>query len=344
MLISDRLKKKMDLNTFPLHPDYSSNDVTMNIEISSKCNQLCIYCIYSTMGVHSKGKFIDEDLFYRLTKEAYELGIRNIGLYSAGEPLLNPKIYDYIRYLKELGFSYVYVSTNGILCTPENFKKLIDAGIDSVKFTISSCERENYKRHHGVDSFELVKNNIEFAGKYRRENSIDVKLFIFTVLTKYNQHEKEDITKMFGEYVDEILFTNVVDGVFSMKGLKEYLYVDKSDYFLTGGDIKLPCHELFNRVNVDVDGYLCVCCLINHDMTKIADLNKVSLDEGLNGKEFVELRQRHLNGDISNTICNRCINNIKEMINPLSSDIGVKAAYIDDLDRVDEIEKRFNIV
>lgn len=343
MLISERLKKKNDQKRFQLYPDYSIEESTMNIEICSKCNQSCIYCIYDAMGIHKEGKYINEDFFYRVTKEAFELGVRSIGLYSAGEPLLNTNIYNYVKYLKKIGFEYVYISTNGMLCTPKNFLKLAEAGIDSIKFTISSCNRDNYIRHHGVDCLEQVISNIKFASKYRKKHNLRLSLFIFMIVTKFNEHEKAEIREMFGQDVDEVLFTNVVDGVFSMKGLKEYLYVAQSEYFLTGDRISLPCNELFNRINVDIDGYLCVCCLINDDYTKIEDLNKCSLKTALYGENIVNLRKRHMAGEVDHIICNRCIYNIKEEIYPLSDNIGVKPAYIDDLDRMSEIKRRFQI-
>ncbi len=104
MDLTDKVAKHFDLKdeNKSLYPSYKGK--SMIIEITNKCNQKCIFCTYSVRGIHDEGKFIDEELFYRLAKEGRDMGIEDFGIYISGEPLMNPKVYDYIRYLKkELG-------------------------------------------------------------------------------------------------------------------------------------------------------------------------------------------------------------------------------------------------
>ena len=77
-MISDKIKKGLKFSEFSDMPSY--NGKTLNIEIASGCNEKCIYCEYSAQGLHKKSKFINEQFFYRITKEAKELGITDVGL------------------------------------------------------------------------------------------------------------------------------------------------------------------------------------------------------------------------------------------------------------------------
>ena len=184
-MIRDKIKEQLTNKDISIKPSYKGK--TMNVEITSNCNEKCIYCEYSAQGLHKRNKMIESELFYKITRQAKEMGIRDIGLYVTAEPLCNPKIYDYIKYLKKnLKFDYVYISTNGILCTPSNLEKLVYAGIDSIKFSVSATNKEEFIVHHGVDCFEKVYENIKYAYSFRKKNNLDYKLFMFSILTEIN--------------------------------------------------------------------------------------------------------------------------------------------------------------
>lgn len=311
---------------------------TLNIEISNYCNEDCIYCIYAAQGIHKKGKLIDESLFKHITREAYELGITDVGLYMKGEPLINPKICDYIYYLKkEIGFSYVYISTNGILLNKQKLIDLVNAGIDSIKFSLSAVDCASFIKHHGVDKYEVVVQNIQNAYEYRKQNNLNYKLYMFVILTKYNVEQKHLFEEQFSPYVDEIVFSSVLDGIIELKGLKEYLMIDDQHC----GSNSLPCPDLFNRIAIDEDGYLCLCCFSGHSLTRVLDIKKMKLKDALYSKEMQEIRKRHIQGKVEHTICNRCVYGIKETMYSFNPDISTEAFYIESIDREDEIKKRF---
>ncbi len=338
-MISDKLNAKKFFEE-DLCPSYEGK--TLNIEITSKCNEKCIYCQYEVNGSHGKMKNIDSELFYRVTKEAYELGITDVGLYLSGEPLMNPNVYDYVKYLKDLGFSYVYISTNGLLCTPENLRKLAEAGIDSIKFSLAGATRENFMKHHGVDAFELVRDNVRYAYEYRKQSGKKYALYAFCILTRFNKDEEDLMRQEYGPYVDEIMFVNVLDHIIPIRGFREYLMMEedvKSDY---KPRVTLPCPIAFNTIAVDEDGYLQICCFKSKS-AKVADLNKVSLKEGLYSDAFVSLRRRHVNKDVKGLFCEACCTrngeNMKEIKTLIDMDDNVEV--VEHLDATDEIKKRF---
>lgn len=343
-MISDKIKAHMDIKKYDLYPSYEGK--TLNIDIASGCNEKCIYCKYYAMGLHKQRKLIDEEFFYRITKEAKELGITDVGLYITAEPLMNPKVYDYIRYLKrELNFDYVYISTNGILCTPSNLEKMVEAGVDSIKFSVSSADRENFKKHHGVDAFDKVLANIKYAYEYREKNQLKYKLYMFSILTKYNLLEKELIKQVYSEYVDELLFSNVFADS-NVKGVEEYLTIpDEEKTIITEMAMqKLPCMQLFERIVINHQGYLCACCfepVLGY--TQVVDLKDIPLKEGVYGEQMVKIRQRHLEKRIEGTICANCIYGKNEKVEPLNEELKGKLEEIKVYDVSEEIRRRFEV-
>ena len=46
---------------------------------------------------------------------AYELGTREVGMYATGEPFIVPELASYIKLAKDIGYTYVYLTSNGAL-------------------------------------------------------------------------------------------------------------------------------------------------------------------------------------------------------------------------------------
>ena len=58
------------------------------------------------------------------------------------------------------------MTTNGAMADPEKMKKVLDAGLDSIRISINAVDREMYKVLHGKDDFEIVLENIRFMREY----------------------------------------------------------------------------------------------------------------------------------------------------------------------------------
>lgn len=344
-MISEKLKfnNKISESGFLLEPDY--NNRTLDIDITTKCNEKCIYCQYAQSGITCNGSDIDEELFYRVTREARELGITDIGLYMTGEPFLNQNLNKYIGWCKQLGFSYIYLSTNGILCDKNALYSSVDAGLDSIKFSIAGANRDSFKSHHGVDAFDIVVRNVKDAFELRKSNQLDFKIYMFVVVTEYNKHEREEFKQLFSDYVDEIIFSNCIDSSIPMIGLQEKIApVKQGGGYLDGVGRKLPCVQLFNRIVVDQAGWLCICCCgcFEKKYIRVVDLNQFSLKDAVYSSLMKKIRKNHLQGTIENTICESCVTGVfNNRIVPYVSDLdnGIKTEQIN---INDEISKRFN--
>ena len=149
--LHDRIAERYN-SGFSLIPPFP--DKRMKIEVSSLCNHNCIFCGRNKM--EGKGGLVDDTFYVRIMQEAFDEGLREVGLFINGEPFTDPKLAEHIKIAKQIGFTYVYITTNGSLATPERFKAVIDAGLDSIKFSINAANREDYLYIHGKDDFEKV--------------------------------------------------------------------------------------------------------------------------------------------------------------------------------------------
>jgi MoaA/NifB/PqqE/SkfB family radical SAM enzyme len=130
---------------------------------------------------------------FNILEQAYKIGVREVGFYMISEPFLSKILEDCTLYAKNLGYTYIYLTTNGSLANPDRVKKLFAGGLNSIKFSVNAGRPDTYKRVHGKGDFEKVINNIHMADKARREMNIDGGLFVSFVENIINKGEIDSL-------------------------------------------------------------------------------------------------------------------------------------------------------
>ncbi|MEA3445677.1 MAG: radical SAM/SPASM domain-containing protein [Bacteroidota bacterium] len=279
---------------------------SIKIEITSRCNFNCSFCA-TNRGKRPQGD-IDKKFLYRILKEAKSVGVKEIGMFLLGESFLVDELSEYIEYAKkEAEIDYVFITTNGSLCTPEVMKKVVESGLDSIKFSINAGSKERYKKIHGVDMFDSVIDNIKWLNNYRNENNFDFpRICISSIYMEKYKAELESFKKYVKDFSDEFYFLPLYNQAGHIGG-KKYTRIVGNPGRLENMANPVPCWALFNASKITWDGKLTACCFDHDTRFEIADLNKVSLIEAWNHPKFVDLRKKHLTEDLKNSLCANCL-------------------------------------
>lgn len=108
---------------------------------------------------------MDWTLFEKILEDlkAFQGQISVINLHGFGEPLLNPRIADMVRALKESGCCReIRTTTNGSLLDSAVSESLISAGIDIVQISVEALSSEGYWELCGVQmEFAKIVRNVE---------------------------------------------------------------------------------------------------------------------------------------------------------------------------------------
>jgi MoaA/NifB/PqqE/SkfB family radical SAM enzyme len=307
---------------------------TMLLEVSNICNHACAFCANSKSD-RKKG-FIEKKFAMQILSEAYMLGTREVGFYATGEPLMDKNLETYISYAKEIGFEYVFITTNGALFDIQRVNSIINSGIDSIKFSINGANKEDYLLIHGKDDFDKVIENLKLLSTLRHVHNF--KLYVSFIMTRQTVGTKETFKQEYGKYVDDIIFLNCINQSGYMYELNDLLAIDKN---AGGYNVDGVCPMIFNKLNVTYEGYLTMCCADFQNYLAIADLRKESLQNAWNNHYAQDLRKRHLNHNLIGTICANCIYNHKEVCYPLVKEYA-NLFDIKKYDKSIEIEKRIN--
>jgi radical SAM protein with 4Fe4S-binding SPASM domain len=141
----------------------------MWIESTARCNLRCGMCPNKDMPAADKGH-MSLELFRKILDEAAPF-VHDIYLHHRGEPLLNPAIFDMIRYAEGKGVPARFHS-NGCLLDPAKAEKLLDAGPSLVSFSIDGFEKECYEAVRVGATFEKTLENVFHFLARRRERGL----------------------------------------------------------------------------------------------------------------------------------------------------------------------------
>jgi organic radical activating enzyme len=275
-------------------------------EVSNLCNHACVFCAYPKMT--RPGRRMDLALAQRLLREAYDLGAREAGFYSGAEPFTSPDLEAIVRCAKQLGYEYTFISTNGSLATEPRLRALIDAGLDSIKFSINGADRETYRRIHGQDHFDRVLRHVRFADEYRRATDATLYLSVSFVAMDRDgfatSSGRDALEALVRPWVDEVLFWDATSENGQMIGLGP-------------SGVSAPCGLPFMRAHVSAEGHLRMCCNDYQNYLSLVDLRGTTLADGWQAEIFRDMRRRHLDNRLEGTLCFNCVNNVNTPIAPI---------------------------
>ncbi|MDI6870140.1 MAG: putative heme d1 biosynthesis radical SAM protein NirJ2 [Bacillota bacterium] len=151
------------------------------------CNLKCKHC-YRDAGAADTDELTTAEGM-KLLEEIARAGFR-IMVFSGGEPLIRPDIFDLVAKAAHLGTRPV-LGTNGTLVTPEIARELKKAGAVRLGISIHSPDPEFH------DSFHQVPGSWQGAidgVRYAREAGLEVQLH--TTVTEPNYDRVEEITDL----------------------------------------------------------------------------------------------------------------------------------------------------
>ena len=288
---------------------------SVKIEISPRCNYRCGFCALRTREVQPKWD-MDFDLFKRITREMRDAGVEEIGVFYLGESFMNPRLLvDCIRHLKrDVGMPYVFLTSNASMAFPEAVRACMDAGLDSLKWSVNAADEDQFKKIMGVSErlFETALGNIQSAWEERRRGGYTTGLYASSIRYDGEQHDKMQrlLSQRVLPYVDEHYWLPLYSmGAFATVREKQlgFLPTAGNQGRLDALREPLPCWSAFTEGHVTAEGKLSACCFDATAHWTMGDLNTTPFMDAWNSPGFVKLRAAHLARDVRGTVCENCI-------------------------------------
>ena len=252
----------------------SFEDVLLRLESTNHCNFACTFCPHPTME-RDKG-FMDETLIKKLLDDAAELGFKMLDLRNFGEPIMDKRLASFAKYARSVGFTKIYIHTNGWPLTAKRLDEWGEAGITDVNLSLSP-KREFSETRPGIPVekyFANIEKLIADKPQYLNVLSVD---YIRTGLS--NEIEEKE----FKDWLASLNIPKRIDIELHNWAVGE----DSSHY---------RCHRLWSSVTVLWDGTVALCCLDYEGDYNLGDVKSLGLKDLVNSPLYVEIRKNHSEG------------------------------------------------
>jgi len=218
-----------------------------------------------------------------------------------GEPLLHPKIGDFLRIAGDLGFK-VILTTNGTL-----LEKCADILLNSPALYKISISLHSFEANADNGGFvEYLSSCFSFCRVAAEHGKIAVmRLWNNGGADKLN----EDILKFMHEYFGEDAEWKEIRSGYR---IREFIYLEWGDKFdWPDEDAEVcstshSCYGLRDQVGVLSDGTVVPCCLDAEGAVDLGNIFESSLEEILASPRAAALRRSFETRQITEPLCQRC--------------------------------------
>jgi MoaA/NifB/PqqE/SkfB family radical SAM enzyme len=253
----------------------------IDLEVAAICDLGCPFC-FRQFEI-TPDKTIDATLAFSIIDEAAELQVPSMKFNWRGEPLLHPRIGDFIARAKQRGILETLINTNGTQLTRAMAVKLIEAKLDVLIMSFDGGTKETYEKmrpgRFEKNSFENVVNNLRTFRKVRDEMGARFPFIkVQMIMTEDTRREIDSYYSLFNGYADEVTVTQYTERGGSLADLpveqctrltahlaREGLPEDTPFMATADGDLyvshgRLACHQPLQRLMVTYDGRVGMCC------------------------------------------------------------------------------------
>lgn len=316
--ITGSRNEKMNILFDELEKIRSKNPIIYNIETTNRCNMRCQMCPRTSMMTRSI-EDLDKDTFLKVVEQIsphtdsdwerwknyclnkYKISEKDepsenhfflyiiakvIQLHGYGDPLLDKHMHEYVKILHDKGF-YSYFSCNPANINLELTYKMLDAGLDYIKYSIESVDDTIHKEIRGqasnfTESYSKIKQVLEYKEKHKLNTTI-----VITMLDLNRKNQKEDYKKLYQAF----------------EGMDVYIYLKSEDCQWYRKDYhgthaihwSEVCKHPWMTMTVKSNGEATMCMEDFNNEIILGDIKTESLYDIWNGEAYREFRYQHLN-------------------------------------------------
>lgn len=282
------------------------------IDPSDACNFKCSFCpTGDTKLMKEVGRPLKQlswDLYTKIIDDICEFDqkVKVIRLYKDGEPLLNNRLADMIRYAKDSGCcDRVDTTTNASLLTEDKSIEIAEAGLDRINISIEGMNEKQYMDFSGfrLRQFKDIVDNVENFYKHKGKCEMIVKINGDSL----TENEKMEFVETFGPISDGIWIESVMS-CWPEFELRDGVTVNE-ERGIYGQEIKDQevCPYPFYSIAVNSDGQVSMCFIDWAKKLILGDLNNQSMFEIWHGDKLKNYRLMFLNKQRSgHPTCGKC--------------------------------------
>jgi MoaA/NifB/PqqE/SkfB family radical SAM enzyme len=260
----------------------------VQIESTNLCNAKCVFCPRDEM--HRQQGIMTFELFCKIVDECAQLGITHVRVHNYGEPFMDRRLTEKVRYAKEKGIREVGMISNGSLITEQVARGMVEAGLDAINISVDASGREVFDATRLGLNYDKVIANIERLVRIRSELGRKRPKLILSFVRQNNSADEQAFIEHWRSVADKIHITDLHNWAGTLN---------------RESDVNYPCYRPWLTFTVLWDGRVSLCCADFDGRTVLGDLNTSTIREIWNAAPYVAARRAHLESG-GPEICRSC--------------------------------------
>ncbi|MBF0288495.1 MAG: radical SAM protein [SAR324 cluster bacterium] len=260
----------------------------IQIETTISCNATCWFC--PQKFATRRPMFMTNDVWKKIIDDTRELGV-TYRPFILNEPFIDKRMPQIIQYIKEDPTASVEFNTNGEPLTPKRADEIIEAGVDTVRFSVDGIKKETFDEARGI-SYDKVYANVGYFLKTANASEKNITTEIRMIRFPGTEEEQKEFYEYWQDYnPSSIIFTD----------LYRYPWEGQTD------SLNLPCLKIIDEMFFYVDGRATLCCWDSKERQIVGDVREEHVLDIWNGEILKHCRELLDEGKRSEIhLCSRC--------------------------------------
>ena len=293
----------------------------MQVEPTLHCNLKCRMCMNPSTERDKRHMGLDE--FKGIIQKMPS--VNKISLVGAGEPLLNPELFDMITAAKTRGI-LVGFATNGMLLNEDTCRKIADTTPDWINISVDSADKEMFESIREGANFNLIIENIvRLTRTSFRKKGPDISIWF--VLMKDNLGELPSVIRLAkkvgikkvcaqmqhnwgvqsGVNAETVGIKNVISVIREAKKIAAEKSVSFEYVNIPDSHTKRACKWPWKACYITAEGFITPCCLqgANPEIINFGNILNTAFDDIWNNQSYQDFRTK-LKSKTPPEICRGC--------------------------------------
>lgn len=223
------------------------------IETVKACNSRCVFCSIDAWPTHTP--FMDDALFGKIVDEIalhYE-SVKQVCLNGSGEPLLDRKIAERVKMMKDRHIAHVILTTNASLLDDKKTSALLEAGLDELMISFNGLDKAKYETMRVGLSFDTVMDNcLRFI---KQRDAIGSATRIRMRMESHPVFSDADIAEWL------VFWRSRLSSDDQVYAKQLHNWGNQLDSLASASESDKSCHVLWSTMNILSDGSVALCCV-----------------------------------------------------------------------------------
>ena len=269
----------------------------LDMELAGGCNYSCDMCPQSSGREKEFNKLLKWETFVKIVDNAIEHGVETISLHGGGEPTLNKKFMDCVRYIKERNIHCSTIS-NGYKLDDKLIQEISESGLDVIRISAVGYDTETYDKWMKVrkkdtsDRFFRVRDNVRKLVEACKGTNTEVSIQHLIIDVNKKDYEVEQYKK---NWVDYTGAKSEIWLMHNWSGEYDVVYERRKDKRRGCGRPTSPMLQVRAGGLGKHQGAVVPCCMVlgNDVEATLGHLDVNTIQEVLDGDKYLELIKAH---------------------------------------------------